>query len=95
MNIDRSNIDQAVANRIAEDPQFRAALMSDPRSALASLAGLQIPESVRVTVHEESPADIHLVIAANSALSDQDLELVAGGIDWYPDNHSCVGVPPG
>ena len=53
MSIDRSNIDQAIANRIAEDSQFRAALMSDPRLALASLTGREIPDSVRVSVHED------------------------------------------
>lgn len=89
MSIDRSNIDQAIADRIAEDSQFREALISDPRSALASLAGVQIPESIRVSVHEESPTDIHLVIAAESSLSDQDLELVAGGNDWTTPNHAC------
>jgi hypothetical protein len=89
MSIDRSNIDQAIAARIAEDPQFRGDLLSDPRTALASLAGLQIPESVRVNIHEESPTDIHLVIAADSALSDSDLELVAGGYNWTTPNHAC------
>ena len=52
MSIDGSNIDQAIADRIAEDSQFREALISDPRSALASLAGVQIPESIRLSVHE-------------------------------------------
>jgi len=93
MSISRENIDQAIAERLASDPAFRAALLSDPHSALAALSGTHIPESVRVTVHEESPADIHLVIAGSSTLSDTDLELVSGGYDWYPDNHSCAGIP--
>ncbi len=90
MSIDRTTIDQAIADRIAEDPQFRAALLSDPRSALESLAGQQVPDSVRVTIHEESPTDIHLVIPASSALSDSDLELVAGGYNWTTPNHACA-----
>ncbi len=91
MSIDRTNVNQAIDDRIAADPAFRAALLSDPHAALAALAGMNIPESVRITVHEESPADIHLVIAANSALSDQDLELVAGGVNWYPNNTGGCG----
>jgi hypothetical protein len=90
MSIDRTTIGQAIADRIAEDPKFRAALLSDPRSALESLAGLQVPDSVRVTIHEESPTDIHLVIPASSALSDSDLELVAGGYNWTTPNHACA-----
>jgi hypothetical protein len=91
MSLTRTTIDAAIADRIAADPAFRAALLSDPHAALAALAGMNIPESVRITVHEESPADIHLVIAANSALSDQDLELVAGGVNWYPNNTGGCG----
>ena len=89
MSIDRSNLDQAIIERIASDPSFRSALLNDPHAALAGLSGMQIPESVNITIHEESPADIHLVIAANTALSEDDLELVSGGINWYPNNVGC------
>ena len=54
---------------------------------------MSIPDSIRITVHQESPTDIHLVVPADSTLSETDLELVSGGIDWYSDNHSCVGIP--
>lgn len=91
MSYTRSSIDQAIADRIAEDPGFRAALMSDPKAALASLTGTQIPDSIRITVHEESPADIHLVIPAASALADSDLELVAGA-GWGVGN-ACLCSP--
>jgi hypothetical protein len=89
MSIDRTNIDQAIAERLDADPDFRAALVNDPRAALSELTGMQIPESVRVTVHEESVAGIHLVIPSDSALSEADLELVSGGINWYPNNVGC------
>ena len=80
MSIDRSNIDQAIIDRIASDPSFRSALLNDPHAALAGLSGMQIPESVNITIHEESPADIHLVIPTEMNLSDEDLDLVAGGL---------------
>lgn len=93
MSISRESIDQAIVDRIESDPAFRATLLSDPRSALAALTGSPIPENVRITVHEESPADIHLVIAAGSTLSDADLEMVSGGIDWNPDNPTGANIP--
>lgn len=80
MNFSRETIDQAIADRIAVDPDFGAALLSDPRSALAGLTGMAIPEGVRISVHEESPVNIHLVIPVAGDLDDADLELVAGGI---------------
>jgi hypothetical protein len=91
MSHTRSSIDQAIADRIAEDSGFRAALMSDPKAALAALTGTEIPDSIRITVHEESPADIHLVIPAASALADSDLELVAGA-GWGLGN-ACLCSP--
>lgn len=93
MNPTRDTIDQAIATRIESDPAFRAELLSDPYSALASLTGARIPEGVRITVHEEAPTDIHLVIPAMSALSDADLEMVSGGFNWYPDNPTGIGIP--
>jgi hypothetical protein len=91
MSLTRTTIDAAIADRIESDPDFRSALLSDPKSALAALTGTEIPESIRITVHEESPADIHLVIAAQSALADSDLELVAGA-GWGLGN-SCLCSP--
>ena len=91
MAIDRTNVNQAIDDRIAADPAFRAELQANPHAALAALAGMNIPESVRITVHEESPADIHLVIAAESTLNDSDLELISGGVNWYPNNTGCCG----
>ena len=82
MSLTRATIDAAIADRIAADPAFRAELQSDPHAALASLSGINIPENVRITIHEESPADIHLVIPANQIVNDEDLELVAGGGNW-------------
>lgn len=93
MSYSREDIDAAITERIATDPTFREALLADPRAALTALSGMSIPDSIRITVHQESPTDIHLVVPADSTLSETDLELVSGGIDWYSDNHSCVGIP--
>jgi hypothetical protein len=96
MSITRATIDAAIVDRIGSDPAFRAALLEDPRSALAALTGTEIPECIRITVHGESPADIHLVIRGDSPMSDADLELVAGGswgfssCDSGPGMNSCV-----
>lgn len=89
----RREVDGLVARALAEDPQFRTNLLADPRGALSALIGVPIPAAVNVVVHEESLTDIHLVIPAaadNDALSDSDLELVAGGASCW-DNCGCTG----
>jgi hypothetical protein len=49
---------------------------------LSEVVGFDIPDSVQVVLHEESLTQIHLTIPASPALSDADLELVAGGGVW-------------
>ncbi|MGI8743218.1 MAG: NHLP leader peptide family RiPP precursor [Bryobacteraceae bacterium] len=85
-----SNLQQArqdletnlIAKAVAE-PDFRAALLSDPKKAIREAAGIQFADAVRVSVHEETPTDLHLVLPVEfqtgGELSDEHLEAVAGG----------------
>jgi hypothetical protein len=79
---DRADINLQIRERAESDSGFRAQILEDPSAAVSALIGMPIPQSVSITVHEESPTDIHLVIPASSTLNDQDLDLVAGGLEW-------------
>jgi hypothetical protein len=52
--LSRSEAEEAHPGRAASDSSFRTELKADPRAALESELGLQIPEEVSVYVHEES-----------------------------------------
>ena len=91
-SFDRDKTNEMVTERADSDAAFRALLLADPSAAMAELIGMPVPDAVRITVHEESPTDIHLVIPAANDLTEQDLELVSGGIDWSvtrPPVNSC------
>ena len=75
----RSEVEAMIAERIAADPAFRDTLLADPRAVLSEVVGFDIPESVQVVLHEESLTQIHMTIPASDALTDDDLEFVAGG----------------
>lgn len=86
----REDLQLRIADALAQDPQFRDRLVNDPRAVVSELTGLSMPEAVKVTVYEESLMDIHLVIPASSgALTEEDLELVAGGAAWGNPCQAC------
>lgn len=90
----RAELDALLRDRLASDPDFRAALLADPRAAISGLVGMDIPDVVTVNVHEESLTDIHVVLPsparASGEISEDDLELVAGGLCWAD---SCTSGP--
>ena len=66
----------------AEDGDFRASLIADPKAAIASAVGTTLPDSFDVVVHEDSATTAHLVLPPSPKLTDAELEAVAGGAAW-------------
>lgn len=88
----RAELDRLVAERLAADPEFRERLLTNPKAAVSALVGFDLPDEVSIEVHEESLTSVHLVIPTSTGagdLTDQDLELVAGGLCWS----NCCGTP--
>ena len=87
----RSEVETIIAERIAAEPAWRDTLLADPRTAVAQITGVDIPDSVEIVLHEESLTQIHLTIPASEALSDSELEVASGGMcpgNWdgtYPE----------
>lgn len=83
MNI--NEIYEKVTKKAWEDEAFKEKLLKDSRAAIREAAGIEIPESVKVTVHESRPDDLQFVLPANpgkasAELSDSELDQVAGGL---------------
>ena len=94
----RAEIEAMVREQLAGNPAFRSRLLADPRAALSDLLGVAIPESVVIEVHEESLAHFHLVIPNDEAvrdISDDELELVAGGLQSDVNPVREVTLPDG
>ena len=68
-----------ILTRVDEDGDFRARLIADPRAAISAETGTAIPEGFEVMVHEDSATTFHLVLPPSPALTDGELETVAGG----------------
>ena len=81
-----------IVDKAAEDVDFRARLLDDPKGAIEEELGVAIPASMSIEVHEESGETAHLVLPPDSRLSEGDLQAAAGGFimtegfDWDPAN---------
>ncbi len=70
---------EQILTRADEDGEFRTRLIEDPKAAISAEIGADIPDEFAVSVHEDSATTVHLVLPASSALTEAELELVAGG----------------
>ncbi len=87
--MDRKQFEAKIVAKAWKDEKFRDTLKADPRGTLAAeLQGIhsaaKLPENLKITVVEESPDHIYLVIpnrppGVSGALDEASLEAVAGG----------------
>ena len=73
-----------ILDRAAEDGDFRAHLIADPKVAISSEIGATIPDGFDVAVHEDSATTAHLVLPLSPRLSEGELERVAEAANWGP-----------
>ena len=70
-----------VIARSWDDDAYKAQLLNDPRSVLKD-AGINVPADVEITVTEQQPGQMNLVLPAKPVegeISDEALQTVAGG----------------
>jgi hypothetical protein len=81
----RRDLETQLIEKAWKDPAFRKDIISDPRGMFEKYLGRNLPEQVKVFVHEEDANTLRLSIPAApgnlSELSDEDLERVAGGTE--------------
>lgn len=66
-----------IVGKAAEDAEFRARLLSDPKATIEQELSVTIPASMSIDVHEDSATTVHLTLPPTAALSEADLQSVA------------------
>ncbi len=82
--VTRGEILDIIGQFAYSDPDYRKALLADPKATLAKQLNRDLPSNLTVKVVEETADTIYLIApyappAAGDELSDDDLERVAGG----------------
>ena len=69
-----------ILSKAADDGDFRARLIADPKAVISAETGQTIPDGFDVVVHEDSATTAHLVLSPSPKLTEAELENVAGGV---------------
>ena len=74
---------EAILDRASLDADFRQLCLSDPAEAIRQATGVELPEDFTVRFVDSQGADMTIVLrdmgADDEELSDDDLDLAAGG----------------
>ena len=68
-----------LCTRATEDPEFRARLLTSPKSVIQQELSVEIPEAFEINVHEDGPTTAHLVLPQPAILSEADMQVARGG----------------
>jgi len=82
----RRDIEAKIVALAWQDDEFRRKFIADPKGQFEERLGTRLPDSLKMTAHQETENSLHFVIPAKpraslDELSDDDLEKIAGGTD--------------
>ena len=68
--------------RATDDAEFRAQLVADPNNAIKQEFGIDVPDNIKIQVHESDGSVLHLAlpIGPNVELDEERLEAIAAGL---------------
>ncbi len=83
--ITRNELEAKLVAQAWKDEAFKQELISNPKVVLERELGQKMPESTDIQVLEETGNAFYIVLPQKPSvdeLSEEQLEAVAGGIDW-------------
>lgn len=76
----KKDVQELIVKKALADENFREALKADPKAVIEKETGIAIPDNIRVTVVEETPDNVYLVIpSAQVAVAEAGAD---GGCVW-------------
>lgn len=81
----RNQAEKALVERAQSNPAFRALLKDNPHAALKEMLGVDPIPGMKISVIEEQPGEITIILPAaldQSELPDELLDLASGGVSF-------------
>ncbi len=86
----RRDFEAEIIAKAWEDKNFKARLLANPKAIVEEMSGESLPKEMQVSVFEESPKKVCVVLPKNpdEELSEDELEQVAGGVGYSPEDRA-------
>lgn len=68
-----------LTERAVQDADFRARLVSNPKSVLNKEFGITVPDNIQLKVHESDMETVHLALPPMPLLNEEQLEAISAG----------------
>ena len=89
-----SHVELELKKRALKDPEFRALALKNPEAAIAKISSKALPKGFKIKIVENEGANVVIVlpdpVGRVQALSEFDLETIAGGILERHNNNITV-----
>ena len=71
---------QQIVEKSGLDPEFRQALLSDPKTTISGELGITIPESMTIQIHESDMQTVHVALPPDPNITEEQLEAISAGL---------------
>jgi Nitrile hydratase, alpha chain len=82
----RMVLERELIQKALKDADFHKALLANPKSALESEFGVTLPDALQISVHQEHPNHLHVVLPTGATGTDEltmnDLTATSGWTPW-------------
>ncbi len=84
----RKDIEAKIIAKAWKDEAYKQKLLANPKAVIEEESGINFSDSVKVQITEEDSTSLYLTLPTSPEtegvnLSEEELEMIAGGLRWF------------